>query len=171
VTDRAHLAAAADVDIAILTARDRNLHEALADDAGVLNDEQFAQNAMKLYASTIRAFDPHPDLCKQAFKAVVSDDTDALQEVLLKPDFRFDSARNACGQTLLEVARERKKPKVEALLRKHVEPKHAPRGVSKDASVATRMSSRSRCSPPLPRLSECGTDDAINHRMSSVVHG
>jgi len=115
--DSEHLTAAVWGDISTLEKLDEGLKEVLAEDRGVLDDAPGeARGAMRLYRSSLAAFDPGPDIRRAAFQAATRDDVEALEALLDKCGSSLQDARNAAGQTLLEVARERGSPGAVLLL-------------------------------------------------------
>eukprot|EP00928_Gymnodinium_smaydae_P041958 TRINITY_DN28331_c0_g1_i1.p1 TRINITY_DN28331_c0_g1~~TRINITY_DN28331_c0_g1_i1.p1 ORF type:complete len:399 (-),score=119.93 TRINITY_DN28331_c0_g1_i1:76-1272(-) len=73
------------------------------------------QGAVGLYCASLAAFDPTPQLRRMAFQAVARDDDALLTQLLDTGGLKLD-VQNAGGQTLLDVARERRRPRVEKLL-------------------------------------------------------
>lgn len=112
---KAHLDAIVNCDLDVLKETDSNLQGTLAEDEGVLDHEPRAADALKLYRATLAAcYDDH-ELEKAAFAAVMRDDPVRLRELLDTGALPRD-LKNGGGQTLLDVAQERRKQRVEQML-------------------------------------------------------
>eukprot|EP00746_Dinoflagellata_sp_MGD_P000338 gnl/MRDRNA2_/MRDRNA2_100603_c0_seq1.p1 gnl/MRDRNA2_/MRDRNA2_100603_c0~~gnl/MRDRNA2_/MRDRNA2_100603_c0_seq1.p1 ORF type:complete len:194 (+),score=72.91 gnl/MRDRNA2_/MRDRNA2_100603_c0_seq1:98-679(+) len=103
--------AAINGDLAKLGEHDARLKQLLESDD--LSDPQAAA-ALKLYRDSFMAFAAGRDVEKDAFQAVMKDDVEALK-ALLDGGLPID-IKNPGGQTMMEVAKERTKAGVMALL-------------------------------------------------------
>lgn len=110
-----HLEAVVNKHIDVLQETDCFLRDSLVADAGVLEHEGQAKSALALYCATLSAFDAGPEVERAAFKAVLADDVQALRG-MLEGGRLPKGLKNPGGQSLLEVARERRKPAAEELL-------------------------------------------------------
>eukprot|EP00927_Polykrikos_kofoidii_P077946 TRINITY_DN74826_c0_g1_i1.p1 TRINITY_DN74826_c0_g1~~TRINITY_DN74826_c0_g1_i1.p1 ORF type:complete len:254 (+),score=42.36 TRINITY_DN74826_c0_g1_i1:57-764(+) len=117
--DASHIKAAAAGDVMALRSNDSRLRVLLDDDKGVLDDEDQAVGALKLYQDTLGVFDAGPRVKLKAFQAVSRDDAETLSELFDWGGLELD-ARNKGGQTLLEVAVERRRPRVQELLHRRM---------------------------------------------------
>lgn len=99
-----------------LEERDPHLQVTLKADAGLLEEASSGgQAAFELYCATLTVFDTGPKLERLAFRAVIEEDEATLSALLESGRVAWD-ARNAGGQTLLEVAHERSRFRSIALL-------------------------------------------------------
>jgi len=111
--DITHTRAAVEGNVEALSMRDKELSDILESDREALKK---APGAFKLYCGTISCFDPVSQRAAAAFRAVSRDDVEALKaELQATPELRH-MARNKGGQTLLEVAQERRCTRVAELL-------------------------------------------------------
>lgn len=107
-----HLEAATRADRRGLRDVDTGLQEMLKEDPFVLDDVEIGgQDAFGLYCASLSAFDVGPKLVRQAFMAVARDDVVTIEMLLDERRIAWDT-KNAGGQTLLEMACARSRPRV-----------------------------------------------------------
>jgi hypothetical protein len=111
--DLTHTRAAVEGDIEALCQREKQFNEIVQSDRVALDR---AAGAFKLYCGSISCFDPVSQRSAAAFRAVCKDDVPALKAELAATPELLELARNRGGQTLLEVAQERRCTRVEQVL-------------------------------------------------------
>eukprot|EP00929_Paragymnodinium_shiwhaense_P004553 TRINITY_DN10559_c0_g1_i1.p1 TRINITY_DN10559_c0_g1~~TRINITY_DN10559_c0_g1_i1.p1 ORF type:complete len:334 (+),score=50.18 TRINITY_DN10559_c0_g1_i1:144-1004(+) len=145
-----HLQAVQTGDMAELQGFDASLQEALAEDAQLLarprqdiwgraTEEATGAAAFTLYKETLTAFDAAPKVLKQAFRATAADDVETLRTLFGMKVITLE-VRNAGGDSLIDVARQRHSRKCLSLLQeleeKGMQPEETPMSASKSPSAS-----------------------------------
>eukprot|EP00747_Dinoflagellata_sp_TGD_P167446 gnl/TRDRNA2_/TRDRNA2_191879_c0_seq1.p1 gnl/TRDRNA2_/TRDRNA2_191879_c0~~gnl/TRDRNA2_/TRDRNA2_191879_c0_seq1.p1 ORF type:complete len:305 (+),score=75.30 gnl/TRDRNA2_/TRDRNA2_191879_c0_seq1:53-967(+) len=112
--DDEHLKALVSSDLEVMQKHDEQLKEILETDKLLLKDPS-SDRVLELYRKTMFGLEAGPEVVSAAFHAVMQDDVEALR-VLMNSGALPNDVRNRGGQSLLEVACERKKPLVEQFL-------------------------------------------------------
>jgi len=115
VKSAAQLEAAFAKDVPVLIVQDKNFDAALKEDPGILQEHGAAYEALGLYCATVTAFDLAPQFLREALKAVVRDDVATISKLLDERKIAWDT-RNQGGQTLLELAIQRSRLRVQKRL-------------------------------------------------------
>eukprot|EP00439_Symbiodinium_sp_Y106_P038037 s907_g4.t1 len=111
-----HLHEAEKADLEALAERDPALKEILEQDAAAIGHDAAADAAFELYRQSLIALDAGQMLTQKAFKCVARDNAEDLRRLFETTSLRWD-AENAGGQTLIEVALERQKARVQVVIK------------------------------------------------------
>ena len=109
-----HLQEAEKANLEALKERDPALKELLEEDIGALESPEI-KSAFELYRRSLTVLDAGTSLAQKAFRAVVKDDAEELRRLFETSTLQWD-AENFGRQSLMEVALERQKLRVQAVI-------------------------------------------------------